>query len=124
MIKRLFSLVLLASVISLTTDKALFADEVDEDVDENAKKCINVRTLKRTEVVDDYHILFFMSGSTDYINRQPRACVGLSRERRFSYTTSSRSLCNFDSIRILSDSGGGRHEGRSCRLGHFVNHAC
>ena len=121
MTKPLFSFLSLASVLLLTTNQSLFADEVDEDVDDDdARKCISVRTLKRTEVVDDHHILFFMSGSTVYINRLPRACTGLSREGRFSYTTFSRSLCNFDSIRILSDVGGGIHEGRSCRLGYFV----
>ena len=120
MTKPLFSMLSLACVFLLTTHQALFADEADEDIDDDARKCINVRTLKRTEVVDDYHILFFMSGSTVYVNRLPKACTGLSREGRFSYTTSSRSLCNFDNIRILSDVGGGIHQGRSCRLGYFV----
>ena len=121
MTRQMFSLLSLACVLSLTTNQSLFADEVDEDVDDdNARKCISVRTLKRTEVVDDHHILFFMSGNTVYINRLPRTCNGLSREGRFSYTTSSRSLCSFDNIRILSDAGGGLHEGRSCRLGLFA----
>ena len=121
MTRPLFSILSLASVLLLTTHQSLLADEVDEDVDDdNARKCINVRTLKRTEVVDDHHILFFMSGNTVYINTLPRKCSGLSREGRFSYTTSSRSLCNFDNIRILSDIGGGIHQGRSCRLGYFI----
>ena len=101
-----------------------FANELDDDIDEidddNAEKCISVRTLRRTEVVDDQHILFFMSGKTVYINRLPRPCRGLSHERRFSYSTHSRNLCNFDAIRVLSDVGGGMFEGRSCRLGSFI----
>jgi len=121
MTRYLLSLLLLSCVLSLAPDHTLFADETSEDIDDkDARRCINVRTLKRTEVIDDNHILFYMSGNTVYINRLPRACTGLSRERRFSYTTSSRSLCSFDSIRVLSDLGGSIFEGRFCRLGTFV----
>jgi hypothetical protein len=99
-----------------------FADEADDNVDvdnDYIEKCINARILKRTEVVDDRHILFFLSGQKVYLNILPDVCSGLSRERRFSYTTLNRSLCRFDSIRVLSDVGGTIHQGRSCRLGYF-----
>ena len=97
-----------------------FADEVDEVVDdEGVEKCINTRILRRTEVIDDQHILFYLSGTKVYLNILPGVCSGLSRERRFSYTTTARNLCRFDSIRVLSDVGGTIHQGRSCRLGYF-----
>lgn len=115
---------LLACLLILPMALPSFADELDDDIDEidddNAERCISVRTLRRTEVVDDQHILFFMSGKTVYINRLPKPCRGLSHQRRFSYSTHSRTLCNFDAIRVLSDVGGSMFEGRSCRLGSFV----
>lgn len=112
-------------VVSLTLTSCLmaasltFADEIEVDVDDDREKCINVRILKRTEVVDDQHVLFYLSGKTVYLNKLPNLCSGLSRERRFSYTTFSNRLCRLDSIRILSDVGGTIHQGRSCRLGYF-----
>jgi hypothetical protein len=111
---------LLVLPISLPSFAGELDDDIDEIDDDNAEKCISVRTLRSTEVVDDQHILFFMSGKTVYINRLPRPCRGLSHERRFSYSTHSRNLCSFDAIRVLSDVGGSMFEGRSCRLGSFV----
>jgi hypothetical protein len=99
-----------------------FADAADDDVDadiDGIEKCISTRILRRTEVVDDRHILFYLSGKKVYLNILPNLCSGLSRERRFSYTSISQRLCRLDSIRILSDVGGTIHQGRSCRLGYF-----
>jgi hypothetical protein len=99
-----------------------FADAADDDVDadvDGIENCISTRILRRTEVVDDRHILFYLSGKKVYLNILPNLCSGLSRERRFSYTSISQRLCRLDSIRILSDVGGTIHQGRSCRLGYF-----
>ena len=74
------------------------------DVEESAR-CVNSRTIKRTSVIDDRNIVFYMRGSRIYINVLPRECRGLSHQRRFSYTTVTRSLCNSDSIRILRETG-------------------
>ena len=115
-IKQLYMLMLPACLLSLSTAIPSLADEETGD---NVRKCINARSLRTTEVVDDRNILFYLSGKTVYLNILPKECKGLSRERRFSYRTSGTSLCNFDTIRILSDRGGGLHEGKLCRLGYF-----
>jgi len=116
MTKHAYILILLSGLLV----SPAFADEEDDQSDEyQGEKCISTRTLKRTEVVDDHHILFFMNGNKVYLNSLPRQCNGLSRDRRFSYSTTSRNLCSFDSIRILSDFGNGISQGRSCRLGRF-----
>jgi hypothetical protein len=115
-------LLLTSCQLAMSVASLSFADEPDVDVDvedDNTEKCINARILKRTDVVDDQHILFYMPGSKVYLNILPSLCKGLSRERRFSYTTLNRSLCRFDSIRVLSDFGGALQQGRSCRLGYF-----
>ena len=116
MIKKIHVLVLLACLLSLLAAVPSLADEVKV---EGARKCIGTRAVKRTEVVDDQIVLFFTRGKTVYVNVLPRECKGLSRDRRFSYSTSFGRLCNLDRIRILHDSGSGLREGRSCRLGSF-----
>ena len=109
---------LLVVAVLLAAPAALqAADEAEED--DGSRRCINTRTLRTTDVLDDTHIVFRMVGSKIYLNTLKTNCRGLSRERRFSYTSYSNSLCESDGIRILRDSGIGVHEGRRCRLGRF-----
>ena len=119
MIKSVLTLPLAACLLNMSVTTSSLADE-DQTTDREAENCINVRTLRRTDVIDDQHIIFYMSGKTTYLNIMPKLCRGLSRNRRFSYSTTGRSLCSFDAIRILHDSGGGLQQGRLCRLGQFL----
>ena len=116
MIKQIYTLMLLTCLVNMFAVASSLADEV---IVENARKCISIRTVKRTEVVDDLTILFFTRGKTVYLNILPRQCRGLSQDRRFSYSTSFGRLCNRDNIRVLRDAGMSLQEGRSCRLGYF-----
>lgn len=120
MTKPIHMLILPACLLCLLAAAPSPADEEDDEVDDEvAQRCISTRALRRTEVVDDRNVIFYLSGSTVYRNVLPRLCRGLSRDGRFSYSTSAGRLCNSDSIRILNDSGFGLQEGRSCRLGLF-----
>ena len=105
--------ILLASAITLATGVSSMAEE---QVIEDARSCITTRSLRNTQIVDDMNILFYATGKKIYRNILPKQCNGLARNGRFSYTTLSGSLCNFDSIRVLDGSG---MQGRSCRLGSF-----
>ncbi|MGI9260894.1 MAG: hypothetical protein ACR2QR_02605 [Woeseiaceae bacterium] len=93
----------------------------DEEIvyDEFTVQCISLRQIRRTEVVDDRNILFYMSGQTVYHNRLPRLCGGLAREDRFSYQTNIGRLCRIDHIRVLYDDPFGLREGNRCALGVF-----
>jgi hypothetical protein len=96
------------------------ADEVVDEIDEvNAKNCIRIRSIQNSRIMDDRNIIFVMTGSKNYHNILPRECHGLKREGRFSYGSSSGSLCNLDNIRILYQGGRGLQEGNACRLGKF-----
>jgi hypothetical protein len=116
MTRHSFFLAFLACLLGLPAVAPSFAEEVDDD---NSRRCINIRKLKRTEVVDDQHVLFYMFGKTIYLNALERRCRGLARERRFAYSTYSGSLCSFDTIEVLLDFGGDLQTGASCRLGRF-----
>lgn len=107
---------LLAFPALLLADDEREQDEIDR---EEGIRCIQTRSIRSTDVLNDSNIVFRMQGNRYYHNTLPRRCNGLSRERRFSYTTHSQSLCANDLITILSDSGFGMLDGRSCRLGRF-----
>ena len=93
------------------------ADE-EEETDES-QRCINARSIRSADVIDDNYIVFQVQGRRNYLNALPKSCKGLSRDGRFSYETYTRSLCERDTIRVLKEAGGGAYEGRSCKLGRF-----
>ena len=113
MTKQNYLLIVMACLLNLSVAASSMADDVKED---NARNCIQTRTLKGTAVVDDRNVLFIKKGNSIYHNLLPRECKGLSRYKQFSYTTTAGSLCNLDTIRVVDGQG---RESRSCRLGYF-----
>ena len=97
-------------------------ESTGEMMDDLTRSCISLRSLRRTEVIDDRNVLFRMRGRTVYHNILPNQCGGLGREKRFSYDSTFGRLCQGDLIRVLySDSFGtfGMREGAGCRVGAF-----
>lgn len=107
----------LAVLIVAAPIATLQADE--EDAEDDSKRCLNARSIRRTEVIDDNHIVFEIQGRRLFLNVLPRSCKGLSQDRRFSYEISTRSLCARDKIRVLREAGNTVYEGKSCSLGRF-----
>ena len=95
------------------------ASQDTEDAEAESLRCLNARSIRGTDVIDDGHIVFEIQGKRLFLNALPRNCTGLSKDRRFAYETYTRSLCENDKIRILIDSGGRLYEGKSCSLGRF-----
>ncbi len=117
-----------ASVASCMAIPALGQDEESTDVPEGEKvgdlmrSCITLRSLRRTQIIDDRNVLFRMRGRTVYHNILPQQCGGLAREDRFSYDAQFGRLCRGDVIRVLQNGAFGSRgmsEGRGCRLGAF-----
>jgi hypothetical protein len=109
--------ILLAGMIPLT---AYSQEEPQEEVlDDKFEKCINIRQIRSTSVMDDQNIIFYMNQQKAFLNTLPRRCNGLGREKRFSYNASSSRLCDIDLIRVLRGGSRGLQEGISCRLGMF-----
>lgn len=104
------------ALLCLPLDAAV-ADE--EAAEQQSKRCINSRTIRRTDVVNDDIVIFHVQGGRIYLNVLARTCKGLSREGRFSYVTHTRSICAYDQINVLKESGTGIYEGRACKLGRF-----
>ena len=71
--------------------------------------------IKRTTALDDYNILFTMSGKKVYLNRLSHRCSRLGFLDSFSYKLVGTRLCRGEIITVL-DNG---DAGSSCSLGTF-----
>ena len=83
------------------------------------ENCISRSAIRRTEVIDDYSIVFYMSHQKIYLNRLPNRCSGLRSARTFSYRATGSQLCNVDTIKVVRSMGGRPDTGPSCGLGKF-----
>ena len=95
------------------------AQGVDGD-DEEPVRCINLRSIDRTEILDDQNILFYMYGGKIYLNRLSHPATGLDRHQPFMYRTNVSNLCKGEIITVLEDWGFGFTPGASTTLGKFA----
>jgi len=83
------------------------------------RDCISASRIRRTDILDNSTIVFFMHGSEIYLNQLPHRCNGLKRSDAFSYDVRTSQLCNVDTIRLLDTFGGEIRQGIGCGLGKF-----
>jgi hypothetical protein len=95
------------------------ADVEEEEGEDRYERCIQLRSVRSTDIVNDNMIVFRTTRGDAYLNEFTRTCTGLSRDRRFTYDLHMQRLCAGDHIRVLVDMGVSMHEGRSCRLSEF-----
>jgi hypothetical protein len=81
--------------------------------------CVQLTSIRSTQVHGDSTIDFHMNGGKVYRNTLPNSCPSLGFEERFSYRTSLSQLCSVDIIRVLQSYGGHLQEGAGCGLGKF-----
>ena len=94
--------------------------EEDELLDElEPVKCIPVRQIQETKIIDNQNILFYMNGNKIYRNNLPHKCGGLKRRDAFMYEVRTSRLCDLDTIKVVERFGGGFAPGASCGLGKF-----
>ena len=106
-------------VLLLIAPMGYAEEEGDEPMSDPApEECVNVRQIKKTEIIDDQNILFYMNGGKIYRNHLPRKCFGLKRRESFSYKLHTPRLCGIDIIKVV-DQFGGLSQGTSCGLGKF-----
>ena len=80
--------------------------------------CVQINSIRQTDVRNDRTIDFIMSGNRIYRNTLPHNCPSLGFERRFMYSTSLSQLCSVDIITVLYNSPNVMR-GASCGLGEF-----
>ena len=108
---KLMRLAAIGGSLILAGPAAVVAQDLD---DGNAERCLPLNRISRTEVLDDYNILFHMRGNRMYLNRLPHRCIGLKNERTFLYRTSMSRLCDLDIITVIYNNGFGFTPGASC----------
>ena len=112
--------VLIALLVPAATMLPVPVVAQDDDVlDRTPQDCVTVARIRRTEVIDDKTILFYMHGGRVYQNILERECPRLEREGRFMYEIRGHRLCDIDTITVLDRLGAGFSRGFRCRLGEF-----
>jgi len=81
--------------------------------------CVQIQSIRSTDVRDDHTIDFIMNGNKVYRNTLPYSCPSLGFEKRFLYKTSQSQLCSVDIITVLYNAGPRLQPGPSCGLGKF-----
>ena len=81
------------------------------------RHCLWMPQLNRVEIVDDFTLVFHMSGGKRYVNILPYRCSGLKRRGTFLHETATNNYCDLDTITVIDTSTGMRLN--SCPLGKF-----
>jgi hypothetical protein len=85
--------------------------------------CVYMGDVRRTTILDDNNILFYMRNGTIYQNHLRNTCFMLRSANRFTYGSSPlRRLCVGDLIQVLPDSsfGGAAFPMATCNLGTYL----
>lgn len=87
------------------------------------QSCLYMGDVRRTAILDDNNILFYMRNGTIYQNHLRNTCFMLRSANRFTYgSTAMRRLCVGDLIQVLPDSsfGGAPFPTATCNLGTYL----
>ena len=116
---KFFAACLTLALCTSVAPDATAQEEEEPVIDENTQRCINLRRLRSTDVINDRTIIFRLRGGEIYLNIVPRTCPGLGRERRISYSSNVNAICEIDHVAVLHAGAGNMFEGARCRLGVF-----
>ncbi|MEM8769467.1 MAG: DUF6491 family protein, partial [Pseudomonadota bacterium] len=89
------------------TDPLSFPPEIEALLNESSsaeeyterERCINTRSVRNTEVLDDRHIVFELSSKRYYLVQFKHRCFRLRPRSTVIYETRSNQLCRLDAIR-------------------------
>ncbi|HUO67405.1 MAG TPA: hypothetical protein VMV37_07710 [Gammaproteobacteria bacterium] len=87
------------------------------------QQCVYMGDVRRTAILDDNNILFYMRNGTVYQNHLRNTCFMLRSANRFTYgSTGLRRLCVGDLIQVLPESsfGGAPFPMATCSLGSYL----
>ena len=62
------------------------------------RNCIGTRRIRRTRIVDDGNVLFYLSGKTILHNELRQVCPGLVQAGTFSFTSTDGAICKGDGL--------------------------
>ncbi len=67
------------------------------------ERCISARSIRDSEVLDDRHVVFRVSGQKRYLVQFKTTCHQLRRGSSIVYEPRGSQLCRLDSIRAIDD---------------------
>jgi hypothetical protein len=112
---------LLSGAVAVTTLCGALRSSGQEAAAE--QRCVYMGDVRRTTILDDNNILFYMRNGTIYQNHLRNTCFSLHSANRFTYgSTTLRRLCVGDLIQVLPDSafGGPLFPTATCNLGSYL----
>ena len=109
----------------LLTAGATAQDGTDEDDGGEelgvAQACLDHPTIRRTRIISDRYIAFFMRGGKTYLNQLPQQCPSLRRTSLVNYAIENRSVCAGSLFQVMWEASTGNFvPSFVCRLGPFV----
>lgn len=84
-----------------------------------SERCLSTSRIRRTEVLDDRHIVFHMSRDRYYLVQFPHRCPTLDKNSALMYDVQGSRLCQLNRIRAVNGSGMSRSIGPVCVLPGF-----
>lgn len=82
-------------------------------------RCLSTNRIRRTEVLDDRHIVFHMSRDRYYLVQFPHRCPTLDKNSGLMYDVQGSRLCQLNRIRAVNGSGMSRSIGPVCMVPGF-----
>jgi hypothetical protein len=90
-----------------------------EDTYGDTPRCIAVRRIRSSTVLDDRHVALQVAGNSYYLVQFRNRCPQLERNSTISYETRTGQLCALDSIRAVLSYGGAPRMGPPCQIPGF-----
>lgn len=81
--------------------EALLSEESDSEGYGTLERCIHARQIRRTEVLDDRHIVFELPSKKYYLVQFERSCHRLHRGVGIMYQPRGSQLCRLDQINAV-----------------------
>ena len=114
-----------AVVLALLLTAGAPAQEGDDEEDDGeaavAQACLDHPTIRRTRIINDRNIAFFMRNGKIHLNQLPRQCPSLRRTSLVNYAIENRSVCEGSLFQVMWEASTGNFvPSFVCRLGPFV----
>jgi hypothetical protein len=111
----------LAVLLTAATPAQDGAETDDGGEVEVAQACLDHPTIRRTRIINDRNIAFFMRDGTIYLNQLPRQCPSLRTRSIVNYAIENRRICESSLFQVMWEAGTGNFvPSFVCRLGSFV----
>ena len=92
--------IILAVVVAagLSPVSPVKAQDNEPGLEGATRHCIGTRRVRRTRIVDDSNVLFYLSGKIILHNELRQTCPGLEKAGTFAFTSTDGAICKGDGL--------------------------